>query len=481
MKFIAVTITIIQILSRLFPFQYLGDTNLCPEDEIVWRELTSSNFSIIYPDGWAHIGLSILPVANIDLEESFRTFVTFFETTIPVPVSIRIYPSEGVYACLNPLAPELWQATYATHLGAREIALIGEKIDLNQQGWQDHILNALRHELAILFVNKMTDGKIPPGLLAGIGAYAEDPVFVLGNRQTSGEVLGRPTLTWREMWESSDISQDRGTQIKALSSVAFLVDVYTWPKFRDFLNNLSRSEGYRQAISDTYRLEFSELEKQWHQYYPFFSEGRWRANVLYDFDLSVFEELIGSGAFSDAAIGLKESIVFLESIDETKKVEQAKKLLDTAKLGEEAGTLVSQSRQALEKKDYEKSITLAVQAEEIYNILDAHNRFEEIEIYRSRAEEILKLREELGQIKAQMGKTSSDPEIQRLKEIVIRLTELGDDNGSSIVSSIFEEIEAQREADIKRTIIIGFVVVMVLLIVRVLLMWMKPPQEAQLL
>ena len=85
----------------------------------------------------------------------------------------------------------------------------------------------------------------------------------------------------------------------------------------------------------------------------------------------------------------------MESVNKTREVERSRNLLETARLGEEAGTLLSQSRQALEKKDYEQSINFANQAEDIYSTLNVNHRLKELESYRSRAEEILRLREEL--------------------------------------------------------------------------------------
>ena len=481
MRFIAITIAIFQTLARLFLFQVSVETDVCPKNEIIWTETATSNFAIIYPEGADLIGNSVYRVASIDLERSFARLIAFFETTIPVPVTIRIYPTENVYACFNPLAPELRERIFLTHVGAREIALIEEKIDFTQLAWQEQLLNALRHELAVLFVEQITDGKAPPGLISGVGAYAEDPDYVLGNRQTSGDASKSPSLSWRELWEYDDISQDRGTTIKSMSNVAFLIDVYQWPKFLEFLNNLSRSEGYRQAISDTYQLAFSDIEEQWRQYYPYFFEGRWRANVLYDFDLSVFEELIYAGAYSDAAVGLKEVIEFLESIQDTRKAEEALVLLDKAKLGELAGTIVSQSRQALQNKDYEKSINLAIQAEEIYISLDAQHRLDELDVYKSKAEEVLALQTELEHINNQIVGGESDPDIQRLKEIGVRLFELGDNESQSTINLIFENNVAQQEQEIESVKNTAIIAVLILFLVRFILTFIKPPKEAKLL
>jgi hypothetical protein len=368
-----------------------------------------------------------------------------------------------------------------THLGAREIALIGDRIDITQFDWNERLINGLRHELAVLFVEKITDGKAPAGLISGMGAYAEDPEYVLGNRETSSAASLSPTLSWREMWELKDISQDRGSTIKAISNVAFLIDVYQWPKFLDFLNNLSRSEGYRQAIADTYQIPFSDLEKQWREYYPYFFAGRWRANVLYDFDLTVFEELIDAGAYSDAAVGLKESIEFLESIQDARKAQQARVLLENAKLGEEAGTIVSKSRQALQNKDYQKSINLTAQAEEIYISLDAQHRLEEIGIYKAWAEEVLSLQTELEQISNQINEGDSDPNYERLKEIGVRLGELGDNDSPNIIFSIFDNNVGQQEEEIERTKINVIIAVAVMFLIRLILILIKPPKEVKLL
>ena len=178
---------------------------------------------------------------------------------------------------------------------------------------------------------------------------------------------------------------------------------------------------------------------------------------------------------------MKESIEFLESIEDSRKAGEAQILLDKAKLGEKAGTIVAQSRQALQQKDYKRSINLAIQAEEIYNSLEAQHRLDELDIYRSRAEEVLALQTELYQINNQIERGDSDPNIKRLQEIGIRLYELGDNESPSNINLIFENNVAQQEQEIESVKITAIIAAIILLLVRFILALFKPPKEANLL
>lgn len=454
---------------------------VCPPRMIEWSETLTPTFALIFPEGEPNLGYAIGSILEKDLQKDYYRFVTLFGTILPLPITVRIYPDEEFYYCLNPLAPEIGETDYHAHLGVREIALIGYRLDLQGADWQAQLLNSLRYELAILFVEKVTDGHTPPILLIGIGAYAMDPEVAIGDRVPSGRAPPSATRSWRELWETPTISRGQASTLQAMSIVAYLVDVYGWSKFQKLLHTLPNEEGYRQALVKVYEVEFNDLERQWKLYYPVFIEGRWRANVFYEYDLSIFDQLLKKGAYSDAAEGLKETINFLENLGEMQKVNEAHSLLEIAYRGQEAGSLVRRSRQALQIKEYEQCIALANLAEEIYIELDDHRRISELNIYRNWAREVLDLRAELEVIQE---KTSSGLDMEHLErsiDIGIRLLELGDEDGSSKVDQMLAQIEARSQANAQKRFLYGFLVSVALVIVRVAIIRKSPPLESRLL
>jgi hypothetical protein len=472
---------IILIFFQFLPVKAAPDNLVCPYKSVEWAETSTPFFSYIYPLENDAVGKMIHWATNEALQEDYEKFVSLFEESLSVPITIRIYPDMLEYQCLNALAPELAPETYHTHIGIKEIAVIGERVELSAASWRVDVLNALRHETAALFVQQITDAKAPPGLLAGVGAYAEDPIYSFGARTPSGTASDTPNSTWRVLWERTDISQDRGATLQATSIVAYLVDVYGWSKFLEFLESLATAESYRNALVDTYGVQLSDLQDQWELFYPLFFEGRWRSNVFYDFDLSPYDQLLAAGAYADVAEDLKEVIAFLEDLGRTEKVERAKEMLQKAQIGQEAGGLVRQSRQALQEGDYERSIALADQAEQKYNQIGDSRRLSELDEYRSWATEVLKLRTEIDEVYRRMDTGNELASVERLNQVGRRLSELGDDQGLDRIRSIFAEIERSRQARATETIHSAVLLLGFLILIRILLIKISPTPEAQIL
>jgi hypothetical protein len=379
------------------------------------------------------------------------------------------------------LAQDIPIGSTHSHVGAREIALISENITKDPQTWEIEGLNILRHELAILFVNQISGDKAPPGLLIGVGVYAEDPALSFEQRlEATGTQTDEPTGTWRSLWENPDAIKFQDRELQNASIIAYLVDVYGWEKFLSFLQNIPTSESYRQALVDSYRIEASALQEHWREYYPVYFGGRWRANVLHAFDLSPFEQLIAAGAYADAANGLKEAIKFLVDLEDIKKLVEAEALNERAQAGLAADALTRQSRQALLEGDYNGAVDFAIQAREHYNRLGDQRRFEELDAYQSLAQEILDLRAELDEIKPQTGFVNEIAQTERLISIGRRLTELGDEDGFEIVQGILGTLNAQRQRRATMIALGGAVLGLGLLMHRIYLSRREPPSEAML-
>ncbi len=447
------------------------------EQDFTWQEQRTASFSIVYPAEHPAVGQMIAQQLGGQLDREYARFAQWFQTSLDLPLTIRIYPGEPDYYCLNTLAPQIPYGATHSHIGTREIALIGNNIAAEPEQWQAAGLNTLRYELGSLFAQHITEGKAPPGLKIGIGLYTEEPAVMWAQQAEDGAPEGQPAATWRALWESPDIVH-RPTEPRQLASiVAYLVDVYGWETFLHFLRALPTAENYRQALQDTYGVEPGPLQTHWRVYYPVYFEGRWRAHVLYGFDLTVFEQLIAAGAFADAAAGLKEALAFFVKMGQTDQVLAAEALNSQALAGVEANALVRQARQALLESDYPATLEFAAGAKEKYTHLGYTARDEELTAYAARAQEILALRAELAEMQTQIGPENGLEYAPRLTEIGVRLGELGDTEGQAAVRVNLQQLTVQR-ANYATTVSMFVVLLCLSLLVhRAYHVWTQPPPE----
>ena len=443
-----------------------------------WLESRTQDFAIIYPTQYEMLGQAMFSLYGTTLDSEYQRFAGFFGASLQLPISIRIYPDIDEYKTLNAVAPELLPEGTHSHIGSREIALIGENIARNLDQWQLIGLDAFRYELAILFTEQLSAGKAPPGLLGGVGGYAQEPANLIEITRPAQQT---ELATWRKIWDSPNLYQDAGLLLQATSITAYLVDIYGWPKLLSFLSTLAISEDYRRAISQVYGVEPNQLEEEWRQYYPLYLQGRWRAHALYDFDLAVFEKLVAAGAYADAEQGLREAIQFLEKAGAKDKQAQAAALLEKARIGQEAGALLVQARQALQNGEYGKTVELTNQAEQKYQQVDGRYRLEELAAYRERAQEISGLQGEVKQLSAQFSLNPTDKvSAVRLAEISLRLGELGDIQAQAEINALLEKaLQSQRRMSLWIAML-GAGLALGLLLWRILLVRRSPPAEAQI-
>ncbi len=447
---------------------------------VTWLENRSQSFAFQHPsDDVAAAGFAQAFASQLD--QDFKRFAALFERAPTVPISVRVYPTEQHYHCLNALAPELSPDGTHGHVGTREIALISESIKRDPQRWQREALNALRYELAILFVEYLTNGQAPPGLQIGIGTYAQDPALTFEARLAEAPPpMEAPSATWRTLWEEPDLIAQPDWALQNASIVAYLVDVHGWPEFIDFLNALPTSESYRRALLDTYGTEMGALQTHWQVYYPVFFQGRWRANVIYGFDLTVFEQLIAAGAYADAADGLQRAIAFLVQLGDAEKVVQAEELNIRALAGLEADGLVRQSRQALQEGEYAQALDFAAQARARYDILGDTRRLAELDAYQRIAREVIELRAELADIRSRVSPVSGVEHAPRLVQIGARLGELGDRTGLEQANRMLDSLSTQRQARATLISVFGLLLVSGLLFIRLYLSGGSVPVEVEL-
>jgi len=443
-----------------------------------WQEVLIGDYAILYPEGYEDSLGSLKQLIEGSLVNQYTTFSRLFNTTLSLPINIRVYPSIESFYCLNVIAPQVSPDDTHTRIGIREIALFGDRILNNYTQWEAEALNIFRYELGILFIEQVTNSKAPPGLLAGAGVYMMDPKEIFEQREISAGGIGAPEVTWRSLWESDSTLIYPDERYQAVSIVAYLVEGYGWDAFLQFLTDLCTSEGYRQSLTSVYGIDFSTLQREWENYYPLYYQGRWMAHVLYGFDLSPYQTMIAGGAYTDAALGIKDVITFLEQNDQSVKLAEAQALQEQAKSGQEASSLVAQARLALQNKQYTVSIQLADHAQAIFDGLGDQSRNEELDGYRAVAGEVLALQAEMEQLYQEYytGRGSSDS-MDRMIQTSQRLAELGENQARENISTIIQEQEAANSTRLNQIYLGLLGVILFLLALRFYLLRFKPRPE----
>jgi hypothetical protein len=444
-----------------------------------WGEFRTASFVIIYPLEYWILAQSTFDLYGDLIEYEYSRFVALYQDELTIPISIRIYPELDDYYRLNALAPMIDEGVTHSHIGTREIALIGEAIISDFAKWQSEAINSFRFEISMMFVEKITGGKAPPGFLTGASTYTEDPIQTFPLLYSYSGLGAEPDMSWQYLWENPDDLNLPKYTLQVTSTIAYLIDIYGWEKYLDLLQSFSTANGYRQALMATYEISIQEISEQWQTYFPIYIQGRWRSNVFHSFDLSAFEDLLQAGAYIDAVAGLQDAIRLLEATEDDEKLQFAQSMLADAITGVEAGALISQSRQALLDKDYESCIYIADKSIAMYQQLGDDRRLEEIFNYRNWAQEVVDLREELEVLNAQgpLGRSSI---LTRLVDIGQRLGELDDQEGVGLVVDAIEDATAEQET-LYQNLSIGGAIIVIILLFRIIWTMRRPlPPEAQL-
>lgn len=443
-----------------------------------WGEYRTKHFAIIYSPDNIGLAQSIVSIYAEDLDKEYEQFSSAFGISLQTPISIRLYPNTDYFYCLNALSPVLGEKATHSHIGFREISLIANNIQADYNAWKEKALNGFRHELVGLFGEKVSNGNAPIGLLIGLGGYAEDPAEVFEERYRNAGSITEPNLMWQALWEGDNLPYGESELLQATSIVAYLIDVYGWNNFLDFLRDLVNSEGYRQSLLDTYGFRIQELQNHWVDYFKAYIIDRWRFNVFHNYHLEAIQELFSAGAYTDAVKGLQEAIPLIEIFGEEEELISANELLNQSQLGIKAGALVGDARQALLSGEYQECIDLSTQALGIYNQLGDQRRLGELELYVSVAEEILSLRGEVEEIRKDVPYPG---EVKRLVDIGKRLGELGDQQGASAVEVALAVITASQRKFIELIFGIGVVIIILLLMRRIFRLKDPSPPETKLL
>jgi hypothetical protein len=445
-----------------------------------WQELEMGSFVLIFPTHASDLAQKIYGRFPEDLETMVENYSRAFSVDLVLPVTIRVYPTHADYYCVNPLAPVISESTAHSHLGQREIAVIDSAIQEDLETWDRQVLYGFQHELAVLFAEEITGGYAPPGLLKGLGGYAENPQETFNIRFETADSPSEPDIGWQTLWDGEVSLADERALLQSISTVAYLIDVHGWGKFLDFLDQIKIEQGYRQAITEVYSIGLQGLQSHWRTYFPVYVGSRWEANIFHNYDLDVYRQLISSGAYIDSVSGLAEAVSLIDIFGDQTQRQAAQELFGQAEMGMKAGELTLQSRQALLAGKYVESFTTAEEALKLYDQLGDTRRKSELEIYMTVAKEVLDLRAGL-EVISEQGIGINPLKNQEIFDIGQRLLELGDLEGVSQAERIMLLLGASRNTFF-RVVVLVFVMVSLGLIARRILSLRRPtPPEADLL
>ena len=320
------------------------------------------------------------------VDQIYRDLAGVFNTELPPPINLRLFPTEESYYEVNPLAERLTGVVAHAVNSRAEIAIA---VPRTKTLTEEALVNNVRHELTHLFASSLSDGNLTAGFQEGIAQYLEKPT---GDAAPEPVLLGQALeqgrlLTWAELDEAREVYSDPQVAYpQTLSIVSFLVDRYDFPTLVNFIKAAAEEPGYRSALETAYGQPADELEADWLAYLPEYLAGRWQINALYAYDLSRVTELVDNGAYTDAAAELAEILALLESTEQVDTLAEAEALLARSHRGQAAGALAGEAREALLSGDYPLTVAKGRAAIDAYEALGYRGRIHEVQIYIHRAE-----------------------------------------------------------------------------------------------
>lgn len=445
-----------------------------------WAEARSQSFALLYPEGQASEAvLAGLPLEYLDAEYSRLQAV--FGASLNTPLTLRIYPDEQTFSCLNSSLSPLVPGTLHTRVGEREIALIAGNLLAYPAAWQASSLDILRYELGVLFAAQLSARTAPPGLLAAVGHYVQDPAVAFGSLQLSPTDWDVQQAGFRDLWESSEQALDLQGRVLAASTVAYLVDEHGWASFLEVLKSLATSGSPNASFQAVYGQDMAALQDGWQDYLPRYFRNRWQANALYNLDLSPYEELLKTEKYAEAARQLAEILPFLEGSGQVDRLRLAVRLVERARRGNEAEKAVAQGQAAFGAGDYSRAAELVATAERSYVAIGNYSRADELHAFRDQMQKILALHGELDALQNRLADGSAGVWVSlQLVELDQRLGRLGDAPGQLRARRLANQVEAGQLQ--LQTLAGALVVTLVLSLLgmRIWLLRRPPAPEAQL-
>ena len=331
-----------------------------------WRELRTERFAILYTEGDTRTAQQYASFVDSIYDEVTAIFGHRTDT----PVTLRLYPSIERYYEVNPLARGLPGVVAHADFRRHEVVVI---VPQTESQTPDEIQNNIRHELTHLVIAELSEDRLNVGFQEGTAQYVEHPSRELESKiQLLRRALDQDRLLpWSALDDREAVyANPEVSYPQSLSVVAFLIERYSFAKFREFLTISARSSGYRSALQRTFGTSPNELEQQWRAWLPDYLAGGYRRNALTAYDLSQAEQLLRQGRYAEAQAELETAIDWLRTTNQTTILQQAEALLERSLAGQRAEALAREARAALEAGDYARAAELTTQAQQAYAALE---------------------------------------------------------------------------------------------------------------
>jgi hypothetical protein len=381
------------------------------------------------------------------LDQAYSQLEQLYGVSLAVPINVRVYADWPQFINLNTSLAAPIASPYHSHVGTREIALIGPLpagLLTSPAG-----LNMVRHELSGLFLTELSGNNMPPGLALGLNQYVETPgenAEAAAARLRAVLPSGRAALLpWPDLLEGTAIHLDpelAGAQ--ALSVAAFLIDRYGFEALLDVVKGLAEGHSYRSAMTGIYGQSLEQLEDAWWAYLPGYAERGWQNNALYNYDLAPFEAALDAGAYAQVAAALDRILPFLELTGQRAAVERAQVLR------EEAREVTAGLGEALQAGDYEQALELALAAQSAYAALGDASNASIAGAHVEYLQQLLALRTELAEAQSRAAAGANSQVEEDLLALVPKFQALGDAEGERQTIDTLNGLYGQQAEQVER-------------------------------
>ncbi len=235
---------------------YLGQRQeLQYEDErFKWQSLTQDNITLYWYAGGRDFAAELVQAMEGGLAslELGRDLVQ--------PIQAFIYAdAEDVRGAI--LFAQEWTGGLA--FGSHNILLI----TISPERVEEEI-SGLVHELTHLLIQELTFNcfrGLPPWLNEGLATYAEGPLAPYQQSALDRAAAEDTLITLRSL-SSSFPASHRGADLsyaQSQSLVAYLIDIYGWPKMRELLAVFQEGSTYDDALLQVYGFNMDALDHEW--------------------------------------------------------------------------------------------------------------------------------------------------------------------------------------------------------------------------
>ncbi len=326
---------------------------------------------------------------------------------------------------LPELAPDVFLATYGPEIDAaiaelelvldlphEEIAVVVLPRLVNTDGiWFDSVsgqilidgpsltgqteieaINQVRSVIASALAWRVSDGYLSPLFVAGFARYAQRPLTPvisryaanLQNANSQGQLL-----SWADLHRSAsgEAASSEVAQASEYAVTAWLIDHYQLDRYRQFVTSMGTTHDWRAAIEQTYGVPAAELEREWRDDLPRWTNSGWKTNIIAGFDLDPARALLERGNYAASKASLERSQRLFSELGDQENLQVVTALLAQTEVGLQAEALMTQTEAALRQHDYERASDLIAQAEAQYSRMPPDQRPEAVLAdYRARSD-----------------------------------------------------------------------------------------------